>query len=466
LLLLRNCGDSSYANVCEWDSIYPTCNVPMFMATYPAAFGVDVNYDGHQDILMAPNIPGSNYVGGGAGRNTKNCMYYQNTNDTLCWYAYQTDSFLVHHALDFGSNSRPLFYDYNGDGLLDLIVGNLGYFNNTPYYSSTLAYYQNTGTATHPVFTEVTDDLNSITQYNLVNVNPAFGDLNGDGHDDLIVGEQDGYLDYFQNTATTGSNFPSITAAQYFSITVGDYPAPFIYDVNGDSLNDLVIGDVTGTLTYIPNTGTKTSANFNMNNAISNFGGVNVTPTGANSGYSSPYIRKDSAGNVLLFVGDVYGFVHEYLVNTSNLSGTFTQITPNFIGQSVGSMATISMADINGDGKLEYVIGNGRGGLLMYSDSMWDPGTVLGVADIPASSNNLKIFPNPAKDYFVCAPENTEFINPKAEVYNVLGQNMQAEITYANNKITVSTSSLTNGFYVLRIMDMGKIYTGKVVIQR
>ena len=102
----------------------------------------------------------------------------------------------------------------------------------------------------------------------------------------------------------------------------------------------------------------------------------------------------------------------------------------------------------------------------MYSDSMWDPGTVLGVADVPASSNNLKIFPNPAKDYFICAPENAEFINPKAEVYNLLGQNMQAEITFANNKITVGTSSLTNGFYVLRIMDMGKIYTGKAVIQR
>ena len=42
-------------------------------------------------------------------------------------------------------NSRPLFYDFNGDGLVDIIVGNLGYFNNTPYYSSTLAYYQNTG---------------------------------------------------------------------------------------------------------------------------------------------------------------------------------------------------------------------------------------------------------------------------------------------------------------------------------
>ena len=54
LLLLRNCGDSSYANICEWDSIYPTCNVPMFMATYPAAFGVDVAGSSRQGYFNGP----------------------------------------------------------------------------------------------------------------------------------------------------------------------------------------------------------------------------------------------------------------------------------------------------------------------------------------------------------------------------------------------------------------------------
>ncbi len=465
LLLLRNCGDSSYANICQWDSIYPTCDVPMFMATYPAAFGVDVNQDGQTDILMSPNVPGLNFVGGGAGRNIKNVMYYKNTGDTSCWYNYQSDSFLVHHSLDFGSNSKALFYDFNGDGLTDIVVGNLGYFEFLPTYTSTLAYYQNTGTASHPVFTEVTTDLNNISQYNLVSVNPAFGDMDGDGKKDLIVGDSYGYLYYFKNSAATGSNFPSMTSSQYFGLSVSVYAAPFIYDVNGDSLNDLIVGDRTGKLTYFWNYGTKTNPLFSQDSSNSNFGAVNVTPTGGNSGFSQPYITKDSAGNMLLFVGSVSGYIYRYLIGPSRLrGGSFTLLDSNFIGQSVGAIATISIADINNDGQLEYLVGNARGGLIMFSDSIWDSGTTLGVVNLQNNNYRLRAYPNPAKEYVVCVAENMDFINPKTEVYNVLGQKMNSEITVTNNKITIGTANFSNGFYLVRITDGDKVYTAKIMI--
>jgi hypothetical protein len=458
---IQNCGDSSYANMCSVDSIYPLCDVPIIMRDYPAAFGIDVNNDGLEDLLIAPNQTTE-------ARDVKNVMYYKNTGNPSCLYTYQSDSFLVNHMLDFGTASKAVFYDFNGDGLLDIIVGNYGYFEPSNPYKSTLAYYQNTGTATHPLFTMQTEDYNNFSAYGLQGLNPAFGDLDGDGKADLLLGDISGNLHYFKNMASTGSSYPSMTVAQYFNINVGPYSAPFIYDVNGDSLNDLIIGNQNGTLSYYWNFGTKDSARFSADSVNISFGNINVTVSPNSIGYSQPFIRKDSAGNMLLFVGSLSGLVYEYVIDPNQLrGGNFNRITTDFIGQPVGYNSTISIADINGDGQLEYLIGNSRGGLIMYSDSVWDPGTSLGINEINASPiKALHIYPNPAKDYVVCALGQQEFTNPQTEVFNVLGEKLNITASLTNNKITLNTGQLSNGFYIVRINQNGEIFTGKFMVEK
>ncbi|MDB5282946.1 MAG: hypothetical protein JWO06_2021 [Bacteroidota bacterium] len=459
VLLLRNCGGRINANVCSWDSIYPTCDVPMLIPSYPAAYGIDVNHDGLNDVLLSPNVTT-------AGRNVKNVTYYKNTGDTSCWYNYQNDSFIVHHMLDFGSDSKALFYDYDGDGLKDIIVGNYGYFRPFIAYLSTIAFYRNTGTATQPQFTEVTTDVDNLSAQNLVAFNPAFGDMDGDGHNDLIAGDLYGYLYFFKNAATNGSSFPVMTTSQYFGINIGLYAAPFIYDVNGDSLNDLIVGRQDGKLSYYWNFGTKTSPLFSPDSVNSNFGNINVTLSGFNYGYSQPYLM-DSAGQLKLFVGSLRGSVFEYIVDPAKLrGGSFTLIDSNFLQHSVGTKATISIADINNDGKLEYLAGNSRGGLMLYSDSLWDPSTLLGIENIAVPKGELLIYPNPARDYFVCALQDNEFENPKTEVFNIVGEKMRVEINLSENKILIAANDLPSGFYVVKVSDKQKIYTGKILIER
>jgi hypothetical protein len=213
------------------------------------------------------------------------------------------------------------------------------------------------------------------------------------------------------------------------------------------------------------NFGTKTNAQFSQDSSISNWGNINVTPAGGTFGYSQPYIRKDSAGNMLLYVGSVSGYVYEYLIDPVNLrGGAFALLDSNVIGQGVGSMATISIADINNDGKLEYLMGNGRGGLLLYSDSLWDPSTILGLDVVQGNSNKLQIHPNPAQSYLACTPQGGTFINPQTEIYNILGQNIAVQNTFTGNRVIVNTSGLSGGFYVVRIIDAGKIYTAKFMV--
>ena len=439
LFFIQNCGDSSYANACLLDSLFPVCDIPMTIASYPAAFGVDVNTDGMDDLLISPNQTTEE-------QDVNNVIYYKNTGNPACLYEKMNDSFLVHNMLDFGTDSKGLFYDFDGDGLADIIVGNYGYFRPSAPYKSTLAYYKNTGTTNHPAFTMQTADLNNISSFGLQGVDPAFGDLNGDGKPDLIIGDVQGYLSYFQNMATTGSSFPSMTTSQYFNINIGANAAPFIYDLNGDSLNDLLVGRQDGGISYFWNFGTKTAARFSPDSVNIYLGNIDVTASPNSVGYSQPYVF-DSASHLKLFVGSLIGNVFEYDINPDSLRhGKFNRITTNFLNQYIGAKSTISIADINGDGELEYLVGNSRGGLLMYSDSVWNPGTSLGVTEIENKSAQLHIYPNPAKDHFVCAINDAEFKNPKLELFNVLGEKVNAEATYNGHQIIVSTDNLNNGF--------------------
>ncbi len=460
LVMLENGGDSSFANITMWDSIYPACNTPITMPTYPAAFGADVNNDGLEDLLISPNV----YAG---GRDVKNVMLYKNKNNQLCNYEYQSDSFLVHEMLDFGTDSKPVFFDFNGDGLKDIIVGNYGYFRPYQTYKSTLAYYENTGTATQPKFKMRTEDYSNFSSYLLVASHPAFGDLDGDGHQDMLVGELNGYLQFFKNTGTTVANFAAMTTPQYFGIDVGQYSAPFIYDMNGDSLLDIIVGKKDGKISYFWNMGTKTAPVFNKDSVNTYLGGVNVTVSGYTEGDAQPFVVKEG-NNLELYVGSSKGSIFKYHVNPNNLrSGTFAVADVDFLKSDVGSKATVSIADINNDGLMEYLVGNSRGGLLMYSDSLWDTATLpLGLENTLPDNPPMKIYPNPARDYFVCALQGIDLTAAKAELLNIVGEQMPADVKQSSNGIALSTTALSSGFYIVRVTQEGKTYTGKILIER
>lgn len=470
LAFMHNCGTRQLAHICSWDSLWPSCNTSVNLITYPAAFGLDVNNDGFEDVLVAPNFSNILNPSNLSSSNVNNVLYYRNTNDSTCQFALESDSFLVRLMLDYGSDSKPVFYDFNGDGLMDIVVGNRGYYSQYISPTSTLAYLQNTGTKTKPVFTEITADIDSISKYNFQGVHPAFGDLDGDGKPDLLIGEANGYLHFFKNMADSGSSYPTLTGPQYFNLKDSNYSAPFIYDVNGDSLNDLVVGSADGYVSYYWNFGTKTSPRFSQDSVNLTLGNVLVQDLdGSFYTNSQPFIRKDSAGNMLLYLGSIEGTVAEYLVDPAHLKDpnfVFTLLDSNIFKRSVGQNSAIAIADINDDGKLEYLVGNSLGGLLMFSDALLDSSTYISGVQNILRENEMEIYPNPSRDYFICAIKNGHFIHPVAEVLNIVGQAMDVDVQTSGDRITFTGSNLFNGFYLVRITDGNVTYTGKVLIER
>ena len=306
--ILINDGDAATAHIGSQDVTFPANfdNTSMIdIYTFPAVFLADVNNDGQDDIISSPYQENN-------GHNYESAHLYINTSSTADFdLDFAKTNFLQDDMIELGTSAYPVFFDYDQDGLKDLMIGGRGYFVNTGVYSSQLAYYRNTGTATQPAFTLQTRDLANISNLGLGNVAATFGDIDGDGDDDMLIGAVNGQVHYFANSAGAGNpcNF-SLTTPGFQGIdVVGQYATPCLYDVDGDLLLDLVIGEKGGNLNYFHNDGTATSPLFVL--ADDNFGSVDMTKPGSADGYSAPFLFE-TGGEIQLLVGSESGEINLY----------------------------------------------------------------------------------------------------------------------------------------------------------
>lgn len=155
-----------------------------------------------------------------------------------------------------GLNSSPSVTDWNGDGLPDLVVGRL---EGVP---TGLFLFVNEGSAGQPVFNATDTVTCGGEPIQLYASYPDFGDLDGDGLDDLIVGSTSGKIPCYMNSGSPGDplflEYHNLIADGQ-EINFMTYVRPSICDWNGDSLPDLLASTWEGTVHLflgLENTGT------------------------------------------------------------------------------------------------------------------------------------------------------------------------------------------------------------------
>lgn len=438
MLFLLNGGTPDSAYITSQDSAFPSYDVSVNMQNLPAAYYMDLDNDGFKDMLVSPYAT--------VGEDFDNLHFYKNTSDN-CSNVFSLNStrFISDETIDLGTAANVSFFDADADGLEDIIAGNDLYFSPNPAIAySRLAYFRNTGTVVQPTYTLVTDDwlsLSGITQYGLY---PAFGDLDGDGDRDMLLGNADGTLIYYQNTAAAGSapNFV-FASPQFQGIDVGSNSIPQIIDVNRDGKFDLLIGERSGNLNYYENTGSVQSPVFIL--ATTTFGNVNVTQAGAIAGYSFPLLF-DNNGNYELLVGSDAGIVFHFSGIDGNLNGSFTLLDSSFQDILELKRVTIAMADVDGDGGYDLLTGCNAGGMRMYTRN-----ASTGVNSDVVFAKPL-IYPNPALSEITVIMPTGSF---RAEMSLVRILDMRgkivAETSVSAVQVKMDVSNLAPGIYFVRV---------------
>ena len=452
----------------------------------PAAFYEDVTFDQVPDLLVSPWLVIAPPISPEDLFDTRRSVHlFAGGPGGL---TFQQSDFLQDGMIDAGENAAPTLGDLDGDGDLDLLVGNQGDYEPNPSgqptprsYRAQLRFYRNIGTRQRAVFRLEDTDFAGFGTADRRALVPVLTDLDGNGTADLVVrfspdplGAGVFPLSYVLNVAALNQTavFP-LSNLQQLSFQIGGQRGPrdlpCFYDVDGDGRRDLLLGTnqwvnaVPTVLHYLRNRGGAPSTAFVL--ADADFGRLPAALK-AVTGCAPAVADLDGDGRPELLTaaddGELRVWPQLLAQPTASTPDQFglvrNDLTTVFGPARLGRNLVLTTGDLDADGRAEVLVGIPGGGVRLLRSQ--PTGLVVARPEFKAFiSASLSAFPNPvASDAGTASLLTVQWSGVSGPVsvalLDVLGRVVR-QTAAAAGATQLSAAGLPAGIYSVRVQPAG-----------
>ncbi len=358
-------------------------------------------------------------------------------------YEFETDDFF--NSLDIYSGAVIDHTDIDSDGDLDMFIGTEIDYSTTPFRGK-IQYFNNEGSLNNPIWVlKDRDFLGTNLGYNLA---PCFGDLDNDGDSDLLLGDYNGKIFYYERTGEIPDESSYIYIDELNNIDLSGRSHPELCDIDGDGDLDLFIGENMGNIHFYENLGNEEVFEFSF---VSDFYfDIDV------GNYSSPeFLDIDNDTDPDLFVGSQEGNIIFYRNIGTNLNPDF-QYDETMEIPFLGGSATMSIGDFFNSGRSDMIAGLFTGGLYYLKEEtnehLWmDPVQLL-----PKSFHFISAYPNPFNAITNIQFTLSNIANVNMSIYDINGEMVKAlmnhKLSPGNHKMKWIADEFSSGIYFVSLM--------------